>query len=325
MRGDFFMIFNNASKIEKDAEKQIKVQKAKNKAIVALSHMEKERLLVEKELQPEQEEITRLRCETESKNKLQKKSRAYNFSAVILALISVLMSVAGISKQRNLLSLYGAFTGEFGVFAISVFLLQLVMLGFSFWSYEIQQNHFRTFSKVKRFQTAIVAVSIYCNYQYMHLLMPETPVICAIFACAFDIGSIYFSELATVTKYRLYSNNTMCQNATFFEKLRIVLFGNIEDSLERKYQERIAARQKMTVNLDEQGVSSFESLLENVIKKARSLKADTVVNKDTFGLDLVTWQKARQELEKRGIVRCEKKKTYINQHLADTAKNLVQQ
>ena len=61
--------FNNADRIEKDAEKQIKVQKAKNKAITALSHLELERLQNEKMLQPEREEITRLQCETESNNK----------------------------------------------------------------------------------------------------------------------------------------------------------------------------------------------------------------------------------------------------------------
>lgn len=320
-------IFNNANRIEKDAERQIKVQKAKNKAITVLSHLELERLQNEKTLQPEREEITRLRCETESKNKLQKKSWSYNLSAIILSLISVFMSVAGISQQRNLLSLYSAFTGEFGIFAISVFLLQIVMLGFSFWSYEIQQNHFRTYNKVKRFQTAIICVSIYCNYQYMVLLMPENKIICSVFACAFDIGSIYFSELATVTKYRLYNNNNCRQNATFFEKLKIVLFGGIEESLNRKYQERIATRtrqeQKTTVNLDKQSNSEFESLLESMIKKIRTLKADTVVNKDTFELDIVTWQKARQELEKKGIVRCEKKKTYTNPNLGEITRELL--
>lgn len=319
------MIFNsNVNRIEKDADKQIKVQKAKNKAITALSHLELERLQTEKALQPEREEITRLKCETEAKNKLVKKSASYKLSALILALISVLMSVAGISRQKNILSLYGAFTGEYGVFAISIFVLQVVMLGFSFWGYEIQQNHSKTYNKIKLFQLAIVSVSIYCNYQYMLLLVPNTPVICAVFACAFDVGSIYFSELATVTKYRLYSNSsTVQQNVTFFEKLKIVLFGGLSDALDAKYQERISSKQKITVNLDRQRDCEFDSLLDKVMKKCQELTADTVVNKDTFNLDVVTWQKARQELEKRGIVRCEKKKTYINKSLADTTRELL--
>lgn len=315
--------FNNADRIEKDAEKQIKVQKAKNKAITALSHLELERLQNEKMLQPEREEITRLQCETESKNKLQKKSWSYKASAVLLACISVLMSVSGISGQRNILALGKAFTSQNGVFAVSIFLLQLVMLGFSFWSYEIQENHFSTYNKIKLFQIAIVSVSIYCNFQYMRLLVPDAPVICGIFACAFDIGSIYFSELATVTKYRLYSNDTTLHNATLFTKLRVVLFGGWMDALDTRYQERISARQKITVNLDKQGDCEFDSLLSKVIEKARKLEPDTVVNKDTFGLDVVTWQKARQELESRGIVRCEKKKTYINQSLAGMAREKI--
>lgn len=317
--------FNNADRIEKDAEKQIKVQKAKNKAITALSHLELERLQNEKMLQPEREEITRLQCETESKNKLQKKSWSYKISAVLLACISVLMSVSGISGQRNILALVNAFTSENGVFAVSIFILQVVMLGFSFWSYEIQQNHFQTFNKIKLFQLAIVSVSIYCNFQYMKLLAPNAPVICAVFACAFDIGSIYFSELATVTKYRLYSNDTTLHNATLFTKLRVVLFGGWIDTLDAKYQERIATRQKTTVNLDKQRDCEFNSLLSKVIEKCQKLTADTVVNKDTFDLDVVTWQKARQELEKRGIVHCKNKKTYINSSLADIARDKIKE
>lgn len=319
------MIFsNNVNRIEKDADKQIKVQKAKNKAITALSHLELERLQTEKALQPEREVITRLKCETEAKNKLVKKSASYKLSALILALISVLMSVAGISSQRNILSLYRAFTGEYGVFAISIFVLQVVMLGFSFWGYEIQQNHSKTYNKIKLFQLAIVSVSIYCNYQYMLLLVPDTPVICAIFACAFDIGSIYFSELATVTKYRLYSSDNALHNATLFKKLKVVLFGGCLDALDAKYQARISSRRKTAVNLDKQRDYKFDSLLEKVIEKCQKLSADTVVNKDTFNLDVVTWQKARQELEKRGMVRCEKKKTYVNNSLADIAREKIE-
>lgn len=316
--------FSNAERIEKDAEKQIKVQKAKNKAITALSHLELERLQNEKMLQPEREKITRLQCETESKNKLQKKSTSYKFSALILACISVLMSVSGISSQKNIFALKTAFTSDNGVFAISIFVLQCVMLGFSFWSYEIQENHFRTYSKIRLFQFAILSVSIYCNYQYMRLLVPTAPVICAIFACAFDIGSIYFSELATVTKYRLYSSDNTLHNATLFEKLKVVLFGGCLDALDAKYQARISSRRKTAVNLDKQRDYKFDSLLEKVIEKCQKLSADTVVNKDTFGLDVVTWQKARQELEKRGMVRCEKKKTYVNNSLADIAREKIE-
>lgn len=317
--------FYNADRIEKDAEKQIKVQKAKNKAITALSHLELERLQNEKMLQPEREEITRLQCETESKNKLQKKSWTYKASALLLACISVLMSVSGISEQTDIFALGKAFTSQNGVFAISIFILQCVMLGFSFWSYEIQENHFRTFSKIKLFQFAIVSVSIYCNYRYMILLVPDNKIICGVFACAFDVGSIYFSELATVTKYRLYSSDNSLHNATLFEKLKVVLFGGWMDALDAKYQERISSRQKTSVNLDKQSVSGFENLLSKVIEKCKNLSADTVVNKDTFGLDVVTWQKARQELENRGIVRCEKKKTYVNenQSLANIAREKI--
>ena len=235
------------------------------------------------------------------------------------------MSVSGISEQTDIFALGKAFTSQNGVFAISIFILQCVMLGFSFWSYEIQENHFRTFNKIKLFQFAIVSVSIYCNYKYMLLLVPDNQIICGVFACAFDVGSIYFSELATVTKYRLYSSDNSLHNATLFEKLKVVLFGGWMDALDAKYQERISSRQKTSVNLDKQSVSGFENLLSKVIEKCQKLTADTVVNKDTFGLDVVTWQKARQELEKRGIVHCKNKKTYISSSLADIAREKIEE
>lgn len=315
------VFFNSATRIEKDAEKQIKVQRAKNKAITALSNLELERLQNEKKLQPERDEITRLKCETESKNKLQAKSKTYMLSALVLALVSVLMSVSGISKQTNILALKTAFTSENGVFAISIFVLQVIMLGFSFWSYEIQQNHYSTYSKVKLFQTAIIAVSIYCNYQYMCLLVPDTPIICAIFACAFDVGSIYFSELATVTKYRLYSNNNAVQqNATFFEKLRIVLFGHLQCALDRKYQERISEMQKYNVTIDKTKDCGFNDILEKIGK----LEKDTVVTKDTLGMDTYDWKLAREQLEKQGLVYCKNKRTYrTDKSLADIAREKV--
>lgn len=300
--------FNNADRIEKDAEKQIKVQKAKNKAISALSHLELERLQNEKLLQPEREEITRLKCETESKNKLQRKSWSYKVSALLLACISVLMSVSGISDQRNILALGNAFTSENGVFAISIFILQCVMLGFSFWGYEIQENHYRTYNKIKLFQLAIVSVSIYCNFQYMKLLVPNAPVICAVFACAFDVGSIYFSELATVTKYRLYSKNTSAEHRSRFEKFFALASDKLFGWIDKCYNEKFG--QKTVANNDKMGISLTDRLLE----KIEQAPSETVITKSFLGLENkpLEWREIKDIAKDKGLCRATNNKFIRN-------------
>lgn len=105
-------------------------------------------------------------------------------------------------------------------------------------------------------------------------------------------------------------------------QLFVVLTHPITNSIHSKYR-AIMQDKRTEVNLDKQRDCEFESLLSKVIEKCGNLSANTVVNKDTFGLDVVTWQKARQELEKRGIVRCEKKKTYVNSNLADIAREKI--
>lgn len=307
---------DNPKQIKDAGERLAKSAKAKSDAITSLNHEEVKVLRSEQEKLPEEREKERLKCQVRGEKKLQRKSLKYRLSAMLLSYSSLILSVSGASGNNAILHVGRTLTNPF---AIAIFVLQTTLLGYYASESQVRQLYKGTHRKMAMFQYMIIAVSIYCNYAYLNMLIGE-PAICMVLAVAFDFGSIAFSQLATVVKYRMIDLDE--GNPSILYQLFVVLTHPITNAISSKY-EAIMQGQKTTVNLDKQRDCEFDGLLSKVIKKCHELNSDTVVNKDTFGLDVVTWQKARQELEKRGIVRCEKKKTYINSSLADIAREKI--
>ena len=308
---------DNPKQIKDAGERLAKSAKAKSDAIIALNHEEVKVLRSEQEKLPEQREKERLMCQVRGEKKLQKKASAYRFSAMLLSYASLILSVSGASRNNAILNIGETIRNPF---AIAIFVLQTTLLGYYASENQVRQLYKGTYRKMSVFQYMIIAVSVYCNYIYLNMLI-GTPLVSLVLAVAFDFGSIAFSQLATVVKYRMIDLDL--GEPGILHQLLIVLSHPVTNAIRSRY-DAIMQDKKSEVNLDEQRLCEFDSLLSKVIKKCQELNTDTVVNKDTFGLDVVTWQKARQELEKRGLVRCEKKKTYINPGLADATRELLE-
>ena len=150
------------------------------------------------------------------------------FCALCLSISSLLMSVAGISGAKDLLNFREIFMGQNKFFAITMLALQTSMMLFSIMAYEFKTHHYKSYTKVRAVQIAVIGVSISCNYLYLVRTMKDSYKIFALLlAIATDLGSITMNELACVAKYRLYSTNTVENSdcTTFLEKMRIALFG----------------------------------------------------------------------------------------------------
>ena len=308
---------DNPKQIKDAGERLAKSAKAKSDAIIALNHEEVKVLRSEQEKLPEQREKERLTCQVRGEKKLQKKASTYRFSAMLLSYASLILSVSGASGTNAILNFGETIRNPF---AIAVFVLQTTLLGYYSSENQVKQLYKGTHMKMSVFQYMIIAVSVYCNYIYLNMLI-GTPLVSLVLAVAFDFGSIAFSQLATVVKYRMI--DLELGEPGLLYQLLVVLTHPVTNSIRSRY-DAIKQTSKPEVNLDKQGVSEVDSLLDKVIDKARKLEPNSVVNKDTFELDLITWQKARDELKKRGIVRCEDKKTYINPSLADAARELLE-
>lgn len=309
---------DNPKQVKDAGERLAKSFKAKSDALIDLNHEQVKILRSEQERLPEEREKQRLKCQVKGEKKLQRKSLKYRFSAMLLSYSSLILSVSGASGSNAILHTGRTLTNPF---AIAIFVLQTTLLGYYASESQVRQLYKGTHRKMAIFQYMIIAVSIYCNYIYLNMLIGE-PAICMVLAVAFDFGSIAFSQLATVVKYRMIDLDE--GNPSILYQLFVVLTHPITNAINSKY-EAIIQNKKTEVNLDKQRNCEFENLLSKVIKKCHELNADTVVNKDTFGLDVVTWQKARQELEKRGVVHCKNKKTYISSSLADVAREKIEE
>ena len=167
------------------------------------------------------------------------------------------------------------------------------------------------------FQYMIIAVSIYCNYIYLNMLIGE-PAICMVLAVAFDFGSIAFSQLATVVKYRMIDLDE--GNPSILYQLFVVLTHPITNAISNKY-EAIMQEQKPKVTSSvyagsedfdaEQEKTKAQENYDSVMKQIANMKSGEVVNKDTFGLSQYDWKNVRERLDNNNIVECKNKKTYI--------------
>lgn len=334
-------LLSNAKRIERNANKQIEVEKARMKAMNVLTNIELEKLENESKLQPEMDKIATLKANIESKTTLQAKAWTYRLSANSLNIISALMTISGIAGTNNLFELEQAFIGRTGIFACTTALLQLVVMNINKRGYEIKQNHFVDYKKIALFKGIVIGVSMVGNYKYMAGIMPHSLFYnCVSLAIAFclDNGACYLSELATNVRYRNYTTDTSEKgNMTRLDKfLRLVnekLFGWIDkeynkafesediesDDMAAEHEEKeidkpIVTSSKINASKDLEQTKKLTKVQENynkVMQEIATMKKGEVVNKDTFGLSQYDWKNVREKLDSNKIVTCKNKKTYI--------------
>lgn len=325
------LIFNNAQRIERNANKQIEVEQARIKAMNVLTNLELEKLENESKLQPEIDRITTLKANLESKKILQAKAWTYRASATSLNVISALMTISGIAGTSSLFDLGQAFTGKTGIFACTTALLQLVVMNINKMDYEIKQNHFIDYKKISLFKGIVIGVSMVGNYKYMAGIMPNSffyNMVSLAIAFCLDNGACYLSNLATNVKYRNYTNDTTSKgNMTRLDKFVKLasekMFGWIDKEYNKVFGDISAkqAEEKTKVTSSKhKGSSDFEDTknqtkaqtnYDDVMKQIATMRKGEVVNKDTFGLSQYDWKNVRERLDRNNIVECRQKKTYI--------------
>lgn len=331
-KGDVTMMFSNARRIEKNANKQIEVEKARMKAMNVLTNLELEKLENESRLQPEVDRITTLKANLESKRTLQEKAWTYRLSANSLNVISALMTISGIAGTSSLFDLEQAFTGNTGIFACTTALLQLVVMNINKRDYEIKQNHFVDYKKIALFKGIVIGISMVGNYKYMAGIMPHSlfyNMVSIAVAFCLDNGACYLSNLATNVKYRNYTNDTTSKgNMTRLDKfLKLVsnkLFGWIDKEYNKVFGAGMVAgheEQKPEVTSSKHKASSVSEPkkkqtkaqvnYDTVMKQIATMKSGEVISKDTFGLSQYDWKNVRERLDSNNIVECRNKKTYI--------------
>lgn len=326
------MILSNARRIERNANKQIEVEKARMKAMNVLTSIELEKLENESRLQPEVDKIATLKANIESKRTLQAKAWTYRASANALNCISALMTISGIAGTQSLFDLGQAFAGRTGVFACTTALLQLVVMNINKRAYEIKQNHFVDYKKIALFKGIVIGISMVGNYKYMSGIMPHSMfynMVSLAVAFCLDNGACYLSNLATNVRYRNYTNDTTSKgNMTRLDKfVRLVsnkLFGWIDKEYNKvfvtgKAEEHEEQKPKVTSSVyatssdfdAEQKKTKAQENYDTVMKQIATMKSGEVISKDTFGLSQYDWKNVREKLDSNNVVECKNKKTYI--------------
>lgn len=268
-RGNVMNFFtrNNPHNIEKNAEEQIKVQKAKMKAYGQLTEIELERLQKEEQLQPRIDEIDKLKMNIQGKKTLQKQAWTYQLSANVLSMISALMTISGIAGTSSLLNLVDAFTGKTGIFAIATALLQIIVVNLNKHSFEIKQNHFIDYKGVAKFKAIVIAVSMVGNFRYMSEIMPNSlfyTIVSFAVAISLDFGSMWISNLATNVQYRNYTNNeTETDNKTRLDKLLYLVSDFCFGWIDRQYETKLANQDvapQIELITDEPEISGYSEM-----------------------------------------------------------------
>lgn len=330
--------FNQEQRIKKRGEKIVNVERAKINTANKLADIELERLHNEMKLEPTRDEADQIRCTIESKQQLKDKAAIFMFLSVIASIISVFMSCAGVSGSLGLNSLLDAVKGDYGIYILLMFFLQISIIVFSANSFILQKFHYNDYNKLKFLQISITLVSMACNYLFiMSVVNNRTTfykIVTIVLASSCDLVSLCYSSTATNMKYRVYSNNDYeNNNATLLKKMYIVLFGDLLILLENSYEKKLNKLKKTNVNnqsknavntdkqdayldfSDEEKEKKYHinKIPENYKmhkKKLSEISDGEVINKDTFGLSQNAWTELRKYFEKEKLVVCKNKKTY---------------
>ena len=74
--------------------------------------------------------------------------------------------------------------------------------------------------------------------------------------------------------------------------------------------------EKTKLTTDKQRDYDYQSIVE----KIKNMPSDTVVSKDTFGLNTYQWKLCREDLEKDKLIYCDKKKSFVSKNLVEQAR-----
>ena len=286
---------DNPTWIQRAGTRLVSAETARSNSTTAYNEQQIKILKSQRERLPEERELERLKCEVKGEKALSKRWRTYKACGTLLAYSSLFLSVSGASGINPLLHLLQTVTNPF---AIAVFVLQTTLLAYYSGEYQVKRLYKGTHSKMSLFQFMIISVSVFCNYRYLYGLIGDTA-ISLILAISFDYGSIAFSELSTVTRYRLLDMSNESPSIAY--QLLKVLTYPITNLIEQKYQAIMPEKntQRTIATNDKMGISLTDRLLEK-IEKAPS---NTVITKSFLGLEdkPLEWRDIKELAKEQGL------------------------
>lgn len=286
---------DNPTWIQRAGTRLVSAETARSNSTTAYNEQQIKILKSQRERLPEERELERLKCEVKGEKALSKRWRTYKACGTLLAYSSLFLSVSGASGTNPFLHIFRTITNPF---AIAVFVLQTTLLAYYSGEYQVKRLYKGTHSKMSLFQFMIISVSVFCNYRYLYGLIGDTA-ISLILAISFDYGSIAFSELSTVTRYRLLDLNNAAPSILY--QLGKVLTYPITNLIEQKYQAIMPQEThlKTVANNDKIEVSLTEMLLQKIEKTP----SDTVITKKFLGLEdkPMEWRDIKELAKERGL------------------------
>lgn len=227
------------------AEKVVKEEIQATTESEIVKHQMK-RLEISAELAKKKDDINKKICEVDLRDVLQARSTLFFFFSVCASIVSIFMSCAGISNCYSPTELLHAVFGKYWISVLLMALLQTSVILYAFYSYALKLYHSDKNKLINAYRFVVMTVSIYCNYLFIKMLVPEYSKTCigksiAIFlASGPDIISNLFSSTAIKMKYKLYHNKSIMANqegVSLFEKVRFIIFGKIIMAIDKWYKE----------------------------------------------------------------------------------------
>ena len=286
---------DNPTWIQRAGTRLVSAETARSNSTTAYNEQQIKILKSQRERLPEERELERLKCEVKGEKALSKHWRTYKVCGTLLAYSSLFLSVSGASGTNPFLYIFQTITNPF---AIAVFVLQSTLLAYYSGEYQVKRLYKGTHSKMSLFQFMIISVSVFCNYRYLYGLIGDTA-ISLILAISFDYGSIAFSELSTVTRYRLLDLNNEAPSILY--QLGKVLTYPITNLIEQKYQAIMPEKntQRTIATNDKTGISLTDRLLE----KIEQAPSNTVITKSFLGLEdkPLEWRDIKELAKEQGL------------------------
>lgn len=308
---------------------------------------EKQRIADVLETAQEKDKADRQHSEIDLKALIKKKSRLFHMFGFFGSIQSLFMSCAGLVSLT-----YGSITTTVTdkitawVLMGLIVLIQCSVICYARYSYALHLYHHDKAMSLNLFRWFIMAISTYCNYISVGVAFPTLSeqgnvgnVIQAGLAISPDIISNLFSSTSTNMRYQIYNTYgsalTENQEASLFEKMRIILFGWFITKIDIAYKNRIAAMNEEIGGNEKNEAENNKGnkeVTEKIITEKPipeyvfrgieeldrlNLKVGDQIKPSKINLSTSEWNSTRYYLEKEKCVKCENKTTYLTRDIEE--------
>lgn len=263
---------------------------------------------------------TRKKSEIDMRENLPQVGTKFLVLSVIASIVSVIMSCAGISEADTPSALLAAFSGRYCIYTWLMLLVQTAVIVYNLYSYQLKRFLFTKDAVINVFRCIIVATSMYYNYQFIILIIPESTetifgtITAIILAAGPDFISNIFGSAAVDMKNKVYK-----ENDGFLEDIKIILFGRLRNEIRLSAQKK---REKYYPNYQKNVVSDAFAL-DNTYQEAVQLlieqgaRPGSTIRRGDIDYDRTAWRSFCNELKKKGFAKAENQSTIITRDLRE--------